>query len=83
MDLNVSYGWRLHSTEVAHLLPTQQPWFDSQYSRNFIRKGKMINVAEVNQWCWLKERGQWLDKVDRTLALASGNLVLKTFQTST
>ena len=37
----------------------------------------MIDVAEVNQWCWLKERGQWLDNVNRTLDLASGKPILQ------
>ena len=25
-----------------------------------------MDVAEVNQWCWLKKSGQWLENVDRT-----------------
>ena len=34
---------------------------------------KVIDVAEVNQWRWLEESGQWLENVDRThLILASG-----------
>ena len=33
----------------------------------------MIDVAEVNQWRWLEESGQWLENVDRThLVLAIG-----------
>ena len=38
----------------------------------------MINVAEVYQWRWSQENGQWLKNVDPTrLALASGNPVLQ------
>ena len=37
-----------------------------------------VAVAEVNQWRWLEESGQWLENVDRThLGLASGKLVLQ------
>ena len=37
-----------------------------------------FDVAEVNQWHWLEESGQWLGKVDQThLEPASGKLVLK------
>ena len=28
--------------------------------------GKIFDVAEVNKWHWLEERGQWLENVDRT-----------------
>ena len=39
--------------------------------------GKIIDIAEVNQWRWLEESGQWLENVDRThLVLASGKPVL-------
>ena len=46
---------------------------------------KSINLAEVNQWCWLEESGQWLENLDLThLVLASGKPVLqKTEQTLT
>ena len=38
----------------------------------------MINVADVNQWCWLEESGQWLENVIWThLVLASGKQVLQ------
>ena len=37
-----------------------------------------LNVAEVNQLCWLEESGQWLENVDQTyLVLASGKPVLQ------
>ena len=26
----------------------------------------IIEVAEVNQWCWLVYSGQWLENVDKT-----------------
>ena len=65
----------LHSTKVSHLLLTQQPGFDSQHSRIFFR-GKIIDVAEVNQWRWLEESGQWLENVDQNqLVLARGKSV--------
>ena len=50
----------LHSTDVAYLLLTQQPGFDSRHSQQIFR-GKIIDVAEVNQQCWLQESGQWLE----------------------
>ena len=46
------------------------PRFDSQGSRIFFR-GKIIDVAEVNQWRWVEESGQWLENVDRTHLEAS------------
>ena len=50
------------------------PGFNSQ---NFIR-GKIIDVAEVNQCCWLEESEHWLENVDQThLVLASGSPVLQ------
>ena len=53
------------------------PGFDPQALPNFYR-GKIINVAEVNQQRWLEENGQWLENVDQThLGLASGKLVLQ------
>ena len=39
---------------------------------------KIIDVAEVNQWHWLEERGQQLENVDGThQVLASGKPELK------
>ena len=32
---------------------------------------KIINAAEVNQWCWLEESGRWLENVDQTYLLRS------------
>ena len=56
----------VHSSEVANLLLTQQP------PVRFPGFPKFIDVAEVNQWRWLQESGQWLENVDRThLVLAS------------
>ena len=44
--------------------------------KNF--RGKIIDVAEVNQQHWIEERGQWLENVDRThLVLSSGKPVLQ------
>ena len=40
------------------------PGFDSQHSGNFLEE-KIIDVAEVNQLCWLEGSGQWLDNVDQ------------------
>ena len=62
------------------MLLTQQPrlWFDSQRYRKIFR-GKIINVAEVNQRDWFEESGQWLENVDRThLVVATKNLVVAT-----
>ena len=37
-----------------------------------------VGVAEVNQWLWLEESGQWLENVETAhLVLASGKLVLQ------
>ena len=56
---------------------TQQPGFNTQHFPNFFR-GKIIDVAEVNQQCRLDECGQWLENVDQThLVLASGKPVLQ------
>ena len=53
------------------------PGFNSHRSQIFCR-GKVIDVAEVNQWHWLEESGQWLENVDRThLVLAGGKSVLQ------
>ena len=42
--------------------------------KNF--RGKIIDVAEVNQQHWIEESGQWLENVDRThLVLSSGKPV--------
>ena len=44
----------------------------------FFQKGKIIDVAQVNQRRWLEESGQWLENVDRThLVLATGKPVLQ------
>ena len=43
----------------------RSPEFDSQhYQKNF--RGKIIDVAEVNQQRWLEESGQRLENVDET-----------------
>ena len=70
--------WGLHSTEVAHMLLAQQPqvWFPAFPQKHY--RGKIIDVAEINQHPWLEESGQWPENVDRThLALASGKPVLQ------
>ena len=47
-------------------------------TKNFI--GKIINLAEVNQWGWFEENGQLLENVDQIhLVLASGMPVLLSF----
>ena len=63
---------RLHSC-----FSPSSPEFNSQCSRKNFR-AKNIDVAEVNQLCWVEESGQWLDNVDRThLVLAGGKPVLQ------
>ena len=43
-----------------------------------IFRGKIVHVAEVNNWHCLEKIGQWLENVDQTLlVLASGTLVLQ------
>ena len=38
---------------------------------------QIVDVAEVNQWRWLEESGQWIKSVDQThqVYLAGGKLV--------
>ena len=57
--------------------------FDSQRTqKNF--KGKIIDVAQVNQPPLLEERGQWLEDVDQIhLALASRKPELQKNDTGT
>ena len=65
-------GGCMHSTKVAYLLLTHQPWARFPAFPK-VSKGKIINVAEVNQQPLLEESSQWLEKVDRThLVLANG-----------
>ena len=53
------------------MLLTQQPRVRFPVLLNFFR-GNIIDVAEVNQRCWLEESGQWHENVDPTrLVLAS------------
>ena len=61
----------LHSTEVAYLLLTQQPWVRfSPYLRIFL-----LMLLRFMDWI---ESGQRLDNVNGThLVLASGKLVLQ------
>ena len=67
----------LHSTEVAYLLLTQQPQFRLPVFPKIFR-GKIIDVAEVKQWHWLGESGQWFENVDQSLlVLASGKPTTK------
>ena len=56
----------MHSTEVAFLLLTKQ------LQVRFLALPKTFSgVAEIYQWCWLEEKGQWLENGDRTyVALA-------------
>ena len=45
--------------------------------KKFLEENK-VDVAEVNQWFCLEERGQWIENVNRThLVLSSGKLVQK------
>ena len=56
--------------------PPTSPGSFPSIQKNF--RGKIIDVSEVNQRCWLEEIGQWLENVDRTrLVLASGKPVLQ------
>ena len=60
----------LHSSEVAYLLLSQQPWVQcSAFPRNFL-----LMVLRFIDGTAKKSR-QWLDYVNRTLA--SGKLVLQ------
>ena len=53
-----------HSTNVSAI--ASEPNF----------RGKIVDVAELNEWHCLKESEQWLENVDRThLVLASSKLV--------
>ena len=53
------------------------PRFDSGVPE-IISLETIVDVAGVNQWCWLKASGQWLVNVDQThLELASDKLVLQ------
>ena len=53
------------------------PRFDSQRSQKNFR-GKIVNVAEVNQLRCLEKSEQWLENVDQIhLVLASGKLELQ------
>ena len=66
------YRRGLHGTEEEYLLGL----IPRVPEKNF--RGKIIDVAEVNQQHWIEERGQWLENVDRThLVLASGKPVLQ------
>ena len=40
------------------------PGFDSHYSLKKIADENIVEAAEVNQWCWFKESGQWHKNVD-------------------
>ena len=62
---------------IAQSKQACSPGFDSQRSQNLIR-GKIFNVAEVNQRRWLEESGLRLENVNQThLVLASGKPVLQ------
>ena len=51
------------------------PWFAPNDSLKILR-GKIVNVAEVNQRLYLEESGQLLENVVQTqLVLASGKLL--------
>ena len=53
------------------------PRFDYHHSQFFFR-GKIVNVAEVNQERCLEESGQWFKNADQTLlVLAFAKLVLQ------
>ena len=60
-----------HSTKVLASHPTAPGLIPSVPTKKF--RGKIINVAEVNQRRWLEESGQWQENVDQThLVLVSG-----------
>ena len=51
--------------------------FNSKRFKKF-SSGKIVDVAEENQWRKLQESRQWLKYVDRTyLVLVSGKIVLQ------
>ena len=52
------------------------PGFNSQHSQKNSQE-QIVDVAEVNQWRWLEESGQWIKSVDQThqVYLAGGKLV--------
>ena len=61
------FCWRLHSTGVACLLLAQPPQVQFlAFPKNF--RGKIIDVAEVNQRRWLEESGQQLENVDQVVS---------------
>ena len=53
-------GWQLN-TMISIL--ASYPGFDSQHLTKKFR-GKIVDIAEVNQWRCLEEREQWLEIVD-------------------
>ena len=58
----------LHSKELGSILasfPATQGSILSLPPKKFVRQ--ILNVIEANQWHWLEDSGQWLEKV-----LASG-----------
>ena len=62
--LDVSGGGQ-YSTIVNRLASAPScPRFNSQHSQNYFR-GKIINIAEVNQRHCLEESGQRFENVDR------------------
>ena len=64
LQANMNWGGVGYSTGEAYLLIIQRPRFKSQHSpKNF--RGKIIDVADVNQRRWLEESGQWLENVDQ------------------
>ena len=72
LQTTMFWGRGQHSTMVSKLASGPScTRFDSQHSQKNFR-GKIIDVAEVNQRRWLEESGQWHENVDRThLDLAS------------
>ena len=54
------------------MLLTQQPWVRFPAFASFFG-GKIIDIAEINQWRRSEASAQWLENVDLThLVLASG-----------
>ena len=53
-------AWHRGSILASHL--AAPGLITSIHKKKF--RGKIIDVAEVNQWRWLGESGQWLESVE-------------------
>ena len=64
LAINAAHSSGPHSTEVTYLLLTQQPWVRFSVFPKIFR-GKIIDVAEVNQRRWKVDGGfkVWLNPI--------------------